>query len=889
MQLSSPAIKVIEKIRTSEPSRKTKSTGKNIAGFYSSKKMGVTIQFESHTLELPSIYQKEHDKDVLEYYDQPPSFPIRYQSNGSNRGHLYTPDFFVISESFIGWEEWKTEEELIKLSVKSNRYYRGEDGTWYCPPAQAYAEEFGLNFRVRSSNEIDWIFQNNLRFLEDYLLEDAPTINESAYKCIFSLVADHPGITLAELIEKQDGYSSDDIYKMIAQNHLYVDLNKSVFRDMDKVRFYTNEQTAKAYAYLYESTNHEKGIQPENVTISPGSKIQWDGRAYTIINVGEHNIAILGENNELIELPLESWKYLMKEGKITGLSQKGKFEEIGKFLSAASEEDLKEANRRFLIIQPVIEGMNQKCQNISERTVRHYLSKYRRAESLYGNGYVGLLPSHKSKGDRRSRLPTETHEKMSWFITNHYENIKQEGASSVWRKLVEECQREGLVWPSFKTFTLQINKRSTHEQELKRKGKKAAYDSEPRYLELELRTPKHGQMPFEICHIDHTQLDIELVCSRTKRNLGRPWVTFLVDAFCRRLYAVHLSFEDPSSRSCMMVFRECVRLHSRLPKWVVVDGGREFGSTYFETLLAMNKIHKKERTGKPKYGSVIERLFGTANTTFVQNLLGNTQIMKNVRQVTPEVNPRNQAVWTFGKFLELLRTWAYQVYDTIDHPTLGESPRDAYVRGLAESGNREFTYVPYSETFRMMTMPSTKKGTAKLDPGRGLKINGLYYWSELLKNPEIENKQVPVRFDPYNMGDAFAYIKKQWVRIHSQYFSDFNNRTLREIQVATEELKRRMKIHGQETTITAVKLARFLRSAEAQELLLLQRLRDSEMKETFTVLEGGRQYIETDSKERLKTENDAQMSLIVDNTKQKNDISNSNKNPIPKFEIYEEL
>jgi hypothetical protein len=33
--------------------------------------MGVTIQFESHRVELPFVYEAEHDPQVLEYYDQP--------------------------------------------------------------------------------------------------------------------------------------------------------------------------------------------------------------------------------------------------------------------------------------------------------------------------------------------------------------------------------------------------------------------------------------------------------------------------------------------------------------------------------------------------------------------------------------------------------------------------------------------------------------------------------------------------------------------------------------------------------------------------------------------------------------------------------------------------
>ena len=53
----------------------------------------------------------------------------------------------------------------------------------------------------------------------------------------------------------------------------------------------------------------------------------------------------------------------------------------------------------------------------------------------------------------------------------------------------------------------------------------------------------------------------------------------------------------------------------------MTDGGREFGSTYFETLLALCKCHHKTRpAAKPRFGSVCERIFGTTNTRSIHNL-----------------------------------------------------------------------------------------------------------------------------------------------------------------------------------------------------------------------------------------------------------------------------
>lgn len=221
--------------------------------------------------------------------------------------------------------------------------------------------------------------------------------------------------------------------------------------------------------------------------------------------------------------------------------------------------------------------------------------------------------------------------------------------TAVYGILSQEWEKAGRIehLPSYVTFSSRIKQRSGYQQTKKRLGSRAAYQKSNFYWELEFTTPRHGDRPFEICHIDHTQLDIELVCSRTGRSLGRPWATLLIDASSRRILAIYLTFDEPSYRSCMMVLRICVQRFSRFPETIVVDGGAEFGSTYFETLLAAFECTKKQRpAAKARFGSVIERIFGTTNTEFFYNLRGNTQITKNVRMVTKSNNPKGQAVWT---------------------------------------------------------------------------------------------------------------------------------------------------------------------------------------------------------------------------------------------------
>lgn len=148
---------VVEEIRTSDPSRRVGGGSSNVCGRYPSKKMGATIQFESHRVELAGIYEMEHDSSVLEYYDQPSPIKLNYRTlAGREIGVWHTPDFFVIRDREAGWEEWKTEEELHFLKTRSpNRYAPKAPAGWNCPPGRAHAETLGLYYRVRSSAEID--------------------------------------------------------------------------------------------------------------------------------------------------------------------------------------------------------------------------------------------------------------------------------------------------------------------------------------------------------------------------------------------------------------------------------------------------------------------------------------------------------------------------------------------------------------------------------------------------------------------------------------------------------------------------------------------------------------------------------------------------------------
>jgi len=167
-RLTPEAIKLISHIRSAEPSRSVESKRNNVSGKYASRKMRCTIQFESHTVELPRIYELEYDKEVLEYYDQPGPIKLVYYRE-RKLGVMHTPDFFVIKKAEAGWEECKTEKDLLKLAEKApERFGVDDQGEWRCPPGEEYARLFGLYYRLYSSKKINWTFHRNFELLQDY-------------------------------------------------------------------------------------------------------------------------------------------------------------------------------------------------------------------------------------------------------------------------------------------------------------------------------------------------------------------------------------------------------------------------------------------------------------------------------------------------------------------------------------------------------------------------------------------------------------------------------------------------------------------------------------------------------------------------------------------------
>jgi len=826
LQLADPVRRLIADVRSAPPARRVGSRRRNVSGRYPSRKMGLTIQFESHTSELVGIYSYEHDSRVVEYYDQPAlSAKLNYvRGDGRRVSYAVTPDFLVLERDGAFLDEWKTETELVRLAAKDPALYTKEDGAWRSPPREEATERLGLSFRLRTRDSVGDILDRNLRFLDDYLraaVEPDPALAAA----LTEAVSTDPGISAGELLSAlmREG-AADCLYALIAGGQLFVDLATQPLAEPFHAAVYPSAELAASL----RSPEQPIGTL---VQLTSGTRLEWDGRPWDVVNPGPEGVSLRDAAGQLVTLDNHEFQSRLQNASIRELphSQAEALPPEGAaLLRAASPKDLDLANQRYRqIVSP-----NDDESALSPRSLARLRRSYREAQLRYGCGFIGLLPQPR-KGNKTRKREAQVLGVIEEQISTFYRSKDAPGKTALYGLVVEHCQRLGLEPPSYKTVSKALHAHDAHTVQGDREGQKVAYGSEQFYWHLDASTPRHGDRPWEIGHADHTKLDIELVCSKTGTNLGRPWLSLLVDAHSRRVLAFWLTFDPPSYRSLMMLVRRCVALHSRLPETIVVDGGAEFGSIYFETLLAAFEITKKVRPGAPRFGSVCERLFGMADERLIHNLRGNTKLMRNVRTVTAEVTPSKRAVWDLWSLDNALGEWFHEVYDGLDHPSLGQSPRDTYNARIELSGTRPQRWVADDETFRMLTLPSTQKGTVKVDPSRGVKVNYINYWNPRFRDPALGRRDLPVRYDPIDVRHAFVFADGDWIECESQELRSLPQISERELRFATAELLQRRRNVERRRPLTARDIAVFLKQQKDNENLLLLRLRDFAQREVL--------------------------------------------------------
>jgi len=265
----------------------------------------------------------------------------------------------------------------------------------------------------------------------------------------------------------------------------------------------------------------------------------------------------------------------------------------------------------------------------------------------------------------------------------------------------------------------------------------------------------------------------------------------------------------------MMVLRDLVRRHGRMPDMVITDNGKEFHSVSFSQVCRLYRTHLRYRPpGQPRHGSVMERVFGTSQSQLIHNLEGNTKLMKHVRTVTKSVNPKNFVKWTLPALHGALDYYFRVLYGTDNHPAHGEGPEQHLLDRLAETGVRRNRWIRYDHTFMIETCPSVDlTGTRIVDIQRGIKINHIWYWADAFRNIGSRQRKVEVRVDPWDVASCYVLLGNHWHKCASKLAILLRGYTEIELRYAFQELVRK---HGiKKKDLTPERIAEWARVLDA--------------------------------------------------------------------------
>jgi putative transposase len=776
---------LVRKARREAPVRPVKSHLSNVITRFCSRKMQQVISAESRTVELPAILRYEHDPKVLEFHAQPVKLFVDLpDKNGRILQTAQFPDFLVVTEDGIFLDEWREEPRLLRLAMKyPGRTYRGADG-WRFPAMETLLADQGITYRLRSSDEHPGTLIQNLQFLGDYLDPEAPAVPTPVLGRLLERFTEQAAIHLNELLA-MEGVEADDIYKAIADEALAFDVDNDLIQETDRVLVYRDRATMAFHRKVMADTS-ALGLERLDVNLEMGMRVAYDDAEFTIGPMNRTNITLV-RGQEGIELAFPFVEKLIHSGRLVVCQEAPSSEttETGlATLAAFAPEILEIALKRS---QWVTWAATTGAQATSIRSLQRYRKCMREAGATAIDQHLALVPNYHNCGRRQRQLVDPVLNLIHQVIKEHYNTPRCLSKRAAYLYFVNACHEAGLPPCSERTFGREVTKLKSVGA---REGKRRAYQEAAIVWYLKLEEPIHGVRPFQYVHIDHTELQVQLIHGETGKNLGRPWLTLAIDAESRAVVGFYLSFEPPSYRSCMMVIRDIVRRHGRLPATFILDNGKEFHCAALLRLCALFGVDIRYRpAGQPRFGSVMERIFGTTQTQLINRLSGNTQVLLHARMATKSVLPENFAECSLPGLHGALDYYFTTLYGGEPHPAHGETPVEHLDKRLRETGLRRRRLVVYNQVFMIESCPSPVDSPTRIvDRQRGVRVNHVWYFSEKLRRPGLDGKDVEVRIDPWDIRQVFVLVGKQWVRCLSKYVGLLRNYTEVELRYYLAEL-----------------------------------------------------------------------------------------------------
>lgn len=661
---------------------------------------GVLLQAESLTGEYMFLLQLERRRDINAAFDQPVTIDVNIVDKlGRSRHSTYTADYLVIDEKEATAVEVKSDKELKKLCRKRSIDWVFDGEHYRYLPAEAAFGQRGIRHIVVPVSNFNQLLEDNHRLLINSRYATDTLAYRRQRRGVVELLSHESAMRMSEILERTGMVDATPILQLIDQGGLFAALDLVTLTDYRGVWISKSEQLART---CQEST---KSIAAD---------------------------------------------VLLSEGELVGL------------LNPSYEGD---TLLRLAVVQGV-SRLRKDGEELSERTVRRLKKAYRES----GGDIKSLEPGWARCG-RDGPYVGNLH--LTYILDTIRQGRSETSDPSVagcfraYKQNFDQAKAEYEFFDACpigrSTYYNYWNRAPLSEAEALNKGGRRLANECSKAFEPNQKTLLVSR-PFSVAHIDHWKVDLHIVVGtiKGKKLTKRPWLTAMVDSHTGEVLAIWLSFADPSKRACSMVIRDCVRRHGRLPEMLIVDGGSDFKSVHFSTMLATLGVTKCERPPEdPRFGKEVERVFGVFKQKFARGMPGYGISIERARSVSAAFKASNTARLTLVDAFEVLEAFIFRGYNaccpagrTLSRIELREAAMSTFPHGGRACA--------WDLRFLIATSVEAPAEDYRLTPGRGLHVNGFWYTSGYLSRYVGYKKDLVVRVEPYADSIIYVWVEDRW-------------------------------------------------------------------------------------------------------------------------------
>lgn len=258
----------------------------------------------------------------------------------------------------------------------------------------------------------------------------------------------------------------------------------------------------------------------------------------------------------------------------------------------------------------------------------------------------------------------------------------------------------------------------------------------------------------ERVEIDHTPVDLLVVCKETRMVLGRPWLTLILDRKSRMILGFYFSFHAPSAYSVLYALRMAILPKEGLlsgiegirnvwpargiPRLLVLDNGMELHSDALDKFALEAGIEIQYcGAGNPEMKGAIERMFRTLSHDLFHQMPGTVFHCVEARGDYPS---EKLAAIDINVLTNVLIKWIVDVYHCTPHRGDGMMGRTPLAAWQELEGKRAFELPAYPRQLDLIVGQIATRTVFHY----GIQYDHVYYNSTILGTLSQRNRETVI-------------------------------------------------------------------------------------------------------------------------------------------------